>query len=116
MAGRPEGLESSVPDGSPFIATRIFSPDVFFMTTGTGVPFDRALLEDVLDDVPLLRRKRPPEVLEDWRFAEAVYRLSARTPTRSGRRCQRYMSISGRRGGQGRTAHMPSYLYLKIKI
>jgi hypothetical protein len=70
-----EGLESSVPDGS-VLATRLFTPDGFSMGAGAFVPFDRELLDDVLDDTPQLRRKRPAEACDDRRFAEAVYRIA----------------------------------------
>jgi hypothetical protein len=70
-----EGLEISLPDGTAF-ATRYFAPDRFVMTSGVGVPFDRDLLEMVVDSTPRLLRKSPAEAIEDRRFAEAVYRAA----------------------------------------
>ena len=58
------------------LATRLFTPDGFSMGAGAFVPFDRELLDDVLDDTPQLRRKRPAEACDDRRFAEAVYRIA----------------------------------------
>jgi hypothetical protein len=70
-----EGLESSMPDGSA-MATRLYAPDPFFQTAGVSVPLDRDLLEDTLDEVPQLRRKLPAEMVDDRRFAEALYRVA----------------------------------------
>ncbi len=70
-----EGLESSVPDGS-VLATRLYRPDGFSMTAGVLVPIDLELMEDALAEVPLLLRKRPAEVPDDRRFAEAIYRVA----------------------------------------
>jgi non-canonical (house-cleaning) NTP pyrophosphatase len=55
---------------------RLFTPDCFSMTAGVAVPFDAELLEDVLDEVPQLARKRTKEAADDRRFAEAVYRIA----------------------------------------
>lgn len=70
-----EGLESSIPDGS-VMATRLYAPDGFAMTAGVSLPFDLGLMEQVLEEVPQLRRKRPAEAAGDRRFAEAVYRIA----------------------------------------
>jgi hypothetical protein len=70
-----EGLESSVPDGS-LLAMRFYTPDAFSMTAGVLVPIDLGLMGDALAEVPLLLRKRPEEVPDDRRFAEAIYRVA----------------------------------------
>lgn len=70
-----EGLETSLPEGTAF-ATRYTAPDRFVMTTGVGVPVGRDLLTEALDSVPQLQRKSPIQVIEDRRFAEAVYRTA----------------------------------------
>ena len=70
-----EGLEVSMPDDSAF-ATRLFTPDRFFMTAGVIVPLDVELMEDALAETPILLRKLPAEVPDDRRFAEAIYRIA----------------------------------------
>jgi hypothetical protein len=70
-----EGLESSMIEGS-VLATRFYTPDGFSMTAGVLVPIDLELMEDALAEVPLLLRKRPAEVPDDRRFAEAIYRVA----------------------------------------
>ena len=70
-----EGLESSLPDGAA-LATRIYGPERFAMTAGVLVPLDGELIENAVADTPQLLRKRPDEVIDDRRFAEAIYRAA----------------------------------------
>jgi hypothetical protein len=70
-----EGLETSLPDGTAF-ATRYYSPDRFVMTAGVGMPVHAGLLVNAVESAPQLRRKSRAEVIEDRRFAEAVYRAA----------------------------------------
>jgi hypothetical protein len=70
-----EGLESSLPDGAA-LATRIYTPERFAMTAGVLVPLDIELIENAVADAPQLLRKRPDEVIDDRRFAEAIYRAA----------------------------------------
>jgi hypothetical protein len=71
-----EGMEATASDGAAY-AMRIYTPDVFSITAGTGVACDRELLEDALDLVPQLGRKRNAETAaDDRRFAEAIYRIA----------------------------------------
>jgi hypothetical protein len=68
-----EGLESSLADGA-VLATRLYTPEDFAMTAGVLVPFDIELLEDAFADNPQLFRKTREELIDDRRFAEAIYR------------------------------------------
>jgi len=70
-----EGLESSLPDGAA-LATRLYTPDGFAMTAGALVPFDIELIEDAIADTPQLLRNRREELIDDRRFAEAIYRVA----------------------------------------
>jgi hypothetical protein len=70
-----EGLETSLPDGTAF-ATRYYSPDGFVMTAGVGMPVHVGLLVNAVESAPQLQRKSRAEVIEDRRFAEAVYRAA----------------------------------------
>jgi hypothetical protein len=70
-----EGLESSLPDGAA-LATRLYTPEGFAMTTGVLVPLDIELIEDAIADTPQLLRNRRTEVIDDRRFAEAIYRVA----------------------------------------
>lgn len=70
-----EGLESSLPDGAA-LATRHFTPEGFAMTAGVLVPLDSELIENAVADTPQLLRKPPDEVIDDRRFAEAIYRAA----------------------------------------
>jgi hypothetical protein len=70
-----EGLETSLPDGTAF-ATRYYSPDRFVMTAGVGMPVHVGLLVNAVESAPQLQRKSRAEVIEDRRFAEAVYRAA----------------------------------------
>ena len=70
-----EGLESSLPDGAA-LATRIYTPEGFAMTAGVLVPLDGELIENAVADTPQLLRKPPDEVIDDRRFAEAIYRAA----------------------------------------
>ena len=70
-----EGLESSLPNGA-VLATRLFTPEGFAMTAGVLVPLDLELMEDAIADMPQLLRKGYEEVIDDRRFAEAIYRIA----------------------------------------
>lgn len=70
-----EGLESSLPEGAA-LATRLYTPDGFAMTAGVLVPFDIELIEDAIADTPQLLRNRREELIDDRRFAEAIYRVA----------------------------------------
>ena len=70
-----EGLESSLPDGSA-LATRLYTPEGFAMTAGVLVPLDIELIEDAIADTPQLLRNRREELIDDRRFAEAIYRVA----------------------------------------
>lgn len=70
-----EGLEQSAEEGEVF-ATRYFEPADFAMTAGIIVPMDLTLLEAVVMTVPQLGRLTLSEVLDDRRFAEALYRAA----------------------------------------
>jgi hypothetical protein len=70
-----EGLESSLPDGAT-LATRLYTLEGFAITAGILVPLDLELIEDAIADTPQLVRKRYEEVIDDRRFAEAIYRVA----------------------------------------
>ena len=70
-----EALERSLPDGVA-LATRLYTPDGFAMTAGVPVPFDIELIEDAIADTPQLLRNRREELIDDRRFAEAIYRVA----------------------------------------
>ena len=70
-----EGLESSLPDAAA-LATRLFTPEGFAMTAGVLVPLDSELIENAVANTPQLLHKRPDEVIDDRRFAEAIYRAA----------------------------------------
>jgi hypothetical protein len=70
-----EGLEISLPAGAVF-ATRCYAPDRFVMTAGVGMPVDLGLLVSAVEAAPQLLRKSRVEVIDDRRFAEAVYRAA----------------------------------------
>jgi hypothetical protein len=70
------GLESSMPDGE-MIATRLYTPDRFAMTAGVIVPFDPAMIEDLHAELPRkLGENEVTAVIDDRRFAEAIYRVA----------------------------------------
>ena len=46
------------------------------MTAGVLVPLDSELIENAVADTPQLLRKWPDEVIDDRRFAEAIYRAA----------------------------------------
>jgi hypothetical protein len=70
-----ERLESSLPDGAA-LATRLYTPEGFAMTAGVLVPLDVELMEDAIADTPQLLRNRREELIDDRRFAEAIYRVA----------------------------------------
>lgn len=70
-----EGLEVSLEEGV-FLATRYFTPKPFSMAAGVFVPLDSKLLERTVELVPHLLRKRSQQLLDDPRFAEALYRAA----------------------------------------
>ena len=70
-----EGLESSLPDGAA-LATRLYIPEGFAVTTGVLVPLGLELIEDAIADTPQLLRKGYEELIDDRRFAEAIYRVA----------------------------------------
>lgn len=66
------GLESSLPDGT-LMAARLYTPERFCMTAGVVVPFDL----DMVEELP--RRMADGTfrtVIDDWRFAESLYRIA----------------------------------------
>lgn len=70
-----EGLEMSLRNGT-IMAARLYAPEAFAMTTGVNVPVDSTLLLKTVDEVPQLDRKATTAVLDDRRFAEAMYRIA----------------------------------------
>jgi hypothetical protein len=68
-----EGLEASFAEGVG-LAARLFMPESFAMTAGVIVPASRESIAAALDDTPLLKRKSDREMVDDRRFAEAIYR------------------------------------------
>jgi hypothetical protein len=68
-------IEKSAAKGSAF-AARYFSPAGFAMTTGAATPVDVDLLASALEREPQLLRKPCAEAINDWRFAEAIYRAA----------------------------------------
>jgi hypothetical protein len=46
------------------------------VTAGVLVPLDVELIEDAIADTPQLLRKGCEEVIDDRRFAEAIYRVA----------------------------------------
>lgn len=73
-------LEKSAAKGSTF-AARYFSPAGFALTTGTATPVDVGLLASALAGEPQLLRKPCAEAINDWRFAEAIYRAALANAT-----------------------------------
>lgn len=69
------GLEKSAPEGA-VMATRLYAPDRFSVTTGVNIPLDKTLLDSALAEVPQLRHKPPAELAGDRRLAEAIYRVA----------------------------------------
>jgi hypothetical protein len=70
------GLESSMPDGG-MMATRLFAPEQFAMTAGVNVPFDLDIIEDIYAELPRrLGESKVTALVDDWRFAEAIYRVA----------------------------------------
>jgi hypothetical protein len=68
-----EGMEATAPVGLK-MATRVFSPDDFHMSSGVFVPLASGFLLSALARRPLLARMDLDEAAEDRRFAEAIYR------------------------------------------
>ena len=70
------GLEASLEEGA-MMATRLYTPEQFSMTAGVNVPFDLALIEDLYDALPRrLGETRLPDLIDDRRFAETIYRVA----------------------------------------
>jgi len=70
------GLESSF-SGGEVIATRLITPGPFSMTAGVMVPFAFDDLEEICDLLPRrLGEGKPEAVINDRRFAEAVYTVA----------------------------------------
>ena len=68
-----EGFEATMPAGM-LLATRLKPVEDFVMTTGAAVPLDRPGLSSILSDFPRPRIKSAADVIEDYRFAIAVFR------------------------------------------
>jgi hypothetical protein len=68
-----EGLEKTLPPGHA-IATRFYAPGPFVMTAGVGVPVGGNSIKRALESAPQLMRKSSVDLVQDRRFAEAVYR------------------------------------------
>jgi hypothetical protein len=56
--------------------TRLYIAEGFAMTAGVLVPLDLELIEDAIADTPQLLRNRREELIDDRRFAEAIYRVA----------------------------------------
>jgi len=67
------GLEASLRDGE-ILATRLYTPDRFSITAGVCIPFDLDILDSALERMPQRLLKRDRSVIDDRRFAEAIYR------------------------------------------
>lgn len=65
-----------VPSQTSALATRLFTPERFAMTAGVLVPLDLELIEDAIAGTPQLLRKGYEEIINDRRFAEAIYRVA----------------------------------------
>ncbi len=70
-----EGLEQSMSSGDMF-ATRYYQPAEFAMTAGVIIPMDLTLLEAAILSLPSLGDMSLVAVLDDRRFAEALYRAA----------------------------------------
>jgi hypothetical protein len=70
-----EGLEQSMSEGDMF-ATRYYQPAEFAMTAGVIIPLDLTLLEAAILSLPQLGDISLVELLDDRRFAEALYRAA----------------------------------------
>ena len=70
-----EGLENSLPIGA-MMATRVYAVEHFHMTAGVLVPLDMDFLQEILMQTPQLMRKPPIELVDDRRFAEAIYKAA----------------------------------------
>jgi hypothetical protein len=70
------GFETWMEEGM-LVATRYFTPDPFSMTCGVCIPLDGPqLLARTVERIPQLLRKRPAQLCDDQRFAEALYRTA----------------------------------------
>jgi hypothetical protein len=67
-----EGYETWMEEGM-MVATRYYTPKPFSMTAGVSIPLSGPLLASTVETVPQLLRKRPAQLLDDPRFAEALY-------------------------------------------
>jgi hypothetical protein len=68
-----EGLESSY-SGGTCLATRLFSPEGFAMTTGAVTPYVRGLFDVVTSNSSYLMRKDVSEMCDDRHYAATVFR------------------------------------------
>ena len=68
-----EGLEVSLREGAR-IATRIAMVEDLVMALGVFVPVEGHFLRRVYDSIPQLQRKNAAAIVDDRRFAEAIYR------------------------------------------
>lgn len=67
------GFETWMEEGM-LVATRYCTPGPFSMTCGVVIPLDGPLLiARTVESVPQLLRKRPAQLCDDPRFAEALY-------------------------------------------
>ena len=64
-----------MPDGAT-LATRLYSLDGFTITAGVFVPLDRDMIEQVIADNPQFLRKSLKALIDNRRFAEALYRTA----------------------------------------
>ena len=58
------------------LATRLFTPERFAMTAGLVEPLDIELIKDAVNDTPHLLRSRHEGMIDNRRFAEAIYRVA----------------------------------------
>ena len=70
-----ESMEKSPPLGGDF-AGRLLTPESFAMTTGVLVPTTRGLMQEVFDKIPALQRATADAIVQDPRFATAIYRAA----------------------------------------
>jgi hypothetical protein len=69
------GYETWMEEGM-LIATRYYTPRPFSMAAGPSIPLSAPLIEQTVESVPQLLRKKPAQLCDDPRFAEALYRTA----------------------------------------